>query len=297
MKKRTVNYVILIFALLINVILINMLDATEVQASTATGVKAKKAYAEFLSGKTVKLDCGNAVAKYIQFSNVDINNDGIDELFVKYDDYLVGYTEIYTYLDGKVTLCKIKGVDICDKGTEKQTYNATFDNGCAVCYTGKNLLNINGSQCDDGWFYYYTFSANVFSLKAGLFTHYVDENNTSEIYWVNDKYVSKKIFERYVKKIVEKSDEYVEFEHQNTNTNRNQFLLSKINLSNGATTNIDIDVSYSPYIIKFTTNKKSVATVNKIGKITAKKTGTAIITASVKYGNHSKKYKFTINVK
>jgi len=169
----------------------------QVQAASKKSA-ALKAYRKELSKKKSRIGYGQAAYFYVQ----DVDGDKIPELIMFFS--ASSHVSLCTYKNGKVkSLVEAKyGLDIYPK---KHVVMWTYA-------TGNN-------PCD----YWYKISNGKAKLVAYKSKHLVDWSSQrySEKYKINRKKVSKKKYNRYIKKIGKKSNYTV---IENTKVNRDQYL-------------------------------------------------------------------------
>lgn len=275
LNRKIVNNLFL-YMLIIGIILTNNSILTlHVEAATKN-TNAKKAYSELLSKSTILWENKYSTTK-LNFSCIDINDDGISELIVKNEaaSYSEGYYKIYAYISGKVK-CIWTG----------------FSDKPIIC-SDNGLIYDRGSHMDYTWEHYYLFDSKTASFVASheSFKIFDDDFNyvdTSQEYKISGKTVAESEFTDYI-------DELIGYSHStsytlvnNTSANRNKYLAKTVYSYEDL--GIDTSKTISSQIIKKMTSKKlyyykSSTNYNNLdaGSVNKNKTYSLAISPSCKY--------------
>lgn len=221
MKKMLTRVFALIFACTIitgNNILIQSVQASAKQQNK----KAMKAYKKKLAAKKIAWGSGKYLnTKDCIFGTVDINGDGIKELYVCNDQaaHMDGYNRIFTYKNGKVkSLNSFCFISIYKKYIE----NYYSNHGCSVTKYYKFSKNgkfkkIAQENCD----MWVRPSSNVGPIHA------VKTSEGMAYYYGwrwNGKKVSYKTYRSRLKKLKKKLKRLNFKDYKNTKANRNKYL-------------------------------------------------------------------------
>jgi hypothetical protein len=205
-KSKTVLITALIFTLGITLVPAGQI---EVQAKTASKKTVAAAYTKLLTSSSTldEVPCTNSLSD-LQFAVFDINNDGIEELYVTGDE---GYhANIYAYVNNKVKL-----IDSAFSGdyfyykNANLVLNSTFHSGVFTTdykkFTGKKMTTL--------------------SEKNGI--DFYDGEVHSEIkytYKIKGKTTTKAKYAAYVKKLKSNAKKAKLKLRDNTKNNRSKYL-------------------------------------------------------------------------
>lgn len=271
-NKRFTFIAILLIAIMIGNI---SNQSAKVYASTAKYETAKKEYLKFLQNKDYEayfdgLSEFNWDGSY-SFMLLDIDQNGVPELLISQDTEF-SYIYIFTYSNKKIkevgNLYSYAGLNY-NKKTKTLSYYVVRPS-----YSSEDISIL-------------TYKNNKLSEQMNLFYD-------SGEYYIDGKIETEAKYTAAYKKY---RGTYVSF-IKITDSNQKLLLQNKltINLTKKSTETISLDSQFADKVT-FKSNKPSVATVDKYGEITAKNTGTAIITATVKHSKYTEKYTITVKVK
>ena len=245
-----------------------------VQAETKECQKAKLAYQRHLK----KVDG----SKVNSFAIVDINQDGIPEL-------LEGYN--YGKYEGDASDGEqwVSAIYIYKKNKVKKITSKSFSAERAFYYHPKRkalVLYAGGT----------TNVYSILSLEKGKLTSgssighpWYDEACTVRRAQLDGKWVSEKKYKAFFAKV--KPVCFVE----NSAQNRKLFLINERSISGSLGNTFSVNLKkMAQKSIKYQSNKKSVVSVTKTGKIKLKRKGTAIITIVVNYYGRKEKYRVRV---
>lgn len=255
--------------------------------AASTNSKAVKAYSTMLAKKNLKWVDGTTRSSSLKFACQDINKDGVMDLVVynpnAYD--YEGFYRVYTYMKGKV-----------------KRVGTFYDLGV---YSNKNFFV--DSRAHMGWWHenYYRFDKNgklvPLASRTGQELYPPDEGDY-EVEWlsediplyyfgwqVNGKAATSSEYTATVTALKQGAKDTLKF-HANTAKNRTKYLkvaapkptlsATSKTLTKGKAFTLKVK-NAGKAKVKWTSSNKKVATVSKVGKVTAKKAGKATITAKV----------------
>lgn len=244
-------------------------------AAKGSNAKAKTAYNALLK---------KARYKDRRFCLVDIDQNGTDELVIESNGW--GFSEIHTYSAGSVQKVKYPKKYKYDSGD--MAWEDAI--GYRPAYNPKRKEFFADYVGAGGAVY-----GVIFKMEKGSLV------KKHDLYWyhettiMDDKYISyeemNKIYDRY-------TGDFALQWITNTATNRNLYLKNekKLSVITGNSKKIGLSAQFAKSI-SYKSSNKAIATVNKKGKITAKKPGTAKVTATVNYYGHTEKYVIYVTVK
>ena len=175
----------------------------ECVAASAKGEKALKAYNTALKdvNSVVLKDC---VGNDYKFAVIDINDDGVKEMVTTGDDGYHCY--IFSFINGSIK-------EVCDgyAGGEK-------------FYPNKKIYCSTTTRFNETYTYYYKFTGKKMILMAEKKEDAVDPSVFKYDYKVNNKSVSKKKYNKYIKKLMSGAKEKNLSYKVNDERNRNKYL-------------------------------------------------------------------------
>lgn len=182
-----------------------MLDNSFLANAISKDAKAKKAYAEVLNDIKIAegiISTGWGLGTDTKFALVDINNDGINEMVFTPDD---GYhIDIVAYVNGKV-----KNIGSGFSGTQ-------------LFYPNKKIYYSDTwhASRNEG---YYKFNGKKMISLASIYGAVMDDES-SYVYHIGKKEVTKKSYQKYVKKLKKGAKEEKIKYFKNTSANRKKHL-------------------------------------------------------------------------
>lgn len=251
---------------------------------------ARKAYAEYLSKSRIWWSDQYFSSSKIQFAVFDVNNDKVPELYLFNPEAYgyQGYYSLYSYIDGKV-----KEVYHFGNGQELKEYYPSrgvfLDYGGRMgyypCYYVK--MSTSGKTTID------FFSAKEDVQNNGTFSSVTKYYEGSS--YNNKREITKSDFQERRERLLGNSSKKTPVLSKNTESNRKRYILQNVNktsikLNKSKTTlylygektcQLKATVTGTSKKVAWSSSKPSVATVSSKGVVTAKKGGTAIITAKI----------------
>lgn len=193
-KKQIISLTLSI-ALIVSSICAAGIQVQYAQAATKKTMALKK-YKSALKKKKIPVSGGDNYKLYkdTEFGIVDLNHDGVPELIVNYE-------HIYTYYNGKITevlLCS-QGITAYKKGSVFMSESMHAGNGHFNFYS---IVKGHGKMV-----------ANEALLESG--EHYC---------YIGNKEVSKKKYNKYIKKLTKKSETIEIPMYSLTNRNINKYV-------------------------------------------------------------------------
>lgn len=283
--NRKTKKIILMLAIILTITSIWSFNTNSIAATTDT----TSTYYNFLNTKS---------SDYY-FSIVDLDNDGVFELItLEYKDeynaskvtsiYYFENMKIYTMKNGKVE--KIKTVSV-DKSFE------IGGNFLEIGKIGNKFVLVYAQGAHMMFYNYLTYSSSKNRVTFDTYSSilgYVDNGTVVEYYHNNELLKQNNEYNKLERDF--QSSEKVTF-YKNTSSNRTTCFPNNVEykLVSGYSKQLKLHSQFSKDI-SWTSSNKNVVEVDKKGKLKAKKSGTAKITAKIKYSKRTYKYSYSIKV-
>lgn len=197
---------------LVLVAIICILMSSSTLAATQKA-KALKAYRQFLSQSVIRHPQRYYYIylqrDYHKFALIYLNNDKIPELIISHYEggHAAGYGSLYTYYNGKVRFV----TSLSDNWYYYKKKGILYDQYSNQGYKDVQYFRFSGKNCK---------KIASYSLKMG-------KADSKKFFNSKNKKISKKSFDRLIKKYVgrtKKSADFSKYAHNNTNSNRKRYI-------------------------------------------------------------------------